>query len=101
MIVYNITIKINETIHEEWLVWQKEQHIREIMTTGLFEDSKIYRLLDQDDTEGPTYIIQFFADTLENYFSYLSHYAAHFVEMAYKKWGNQFIAFRSLLEAVQ
>lgn len=49
MFIYNITFRVNNSIAEDWLKWQKEEHIPEIIATGLFEDSKIYRLLNQDD----------------------------------------------------
>ena len=101
MIIYNITTKINRDIEEDWLRWQKEDHIKEIMDTNLFQEYSIFRLLEQDDSEGPTYVIQFLTDTVEKYHLYISGHALLLREKAFNKWGNQFIAFRSLLKAVQ
>ncbi len=42
----------------------KQEHIPEIMATGLFHDYRFCRLLEQDDSDGPTYTIQYFTDTL-------------------------------------
>ena len=101
MIVYNLTIKINNDIHHPWVQWQREDHIPEIMATGLFKKYEFYRLLEQDDSDGPTYIVQYFTDSKEKYDQYISKHASHFNEKAIKKWANGFIAFRTLFVTVQ
>jgi hypothetical protein len=52
MIVYNITIKITPEIETDWLHWQKQEHIPEVMATGNFTHFHFYRLLQQEDDEG-------------------------------------------------
>ena len=101
MIIYNITTSINRNIEEEWLQWQKEEHIPEIMATNLFQKYTIYKLLHQDEDEEPTYIVQYFLDNIKDYNLYLAQHATIMREKAFNKWGNQFFAFRTLLEAVQ
>lgn len=101
MIVYNITIKVDREITEEWVEWQIKEHIPEIMSTQLFYDFKVFQLLDQDEEDGPTFVIQYFADSKINYDQYIYSYAPHFIEKALKKWGNKFIAFKTLLQSVQ
>ena len=66
MIVYNITIKIEPAIEAEWINWQKLEHIPEVMATGFFTNYKFYRLLDQDEEDGITYIVQYFTPSIEN-----------------------------------
>ena len=41
----------------------KEEHIPEVMSSGQFSDYKFFRLLEQDETDGVTYIIQYFSST--------------------------------------
>ena len=36
MIIYNITIKVDWSIAEEWLKWMQEKHLPEILATGCF-----------------------------------------------------------------
>jgi hypothetical protein len=74
MIIYNVTTKVTHTIHQSWLAWIKQEHIPEVMNTGLFHDYRICRLLEQDDSEGPTYTIQYATDTLENYYTYIQEH---------------------------
>lgn len=100
MIVYNITIKINPDIEKEWLLWQREEHIPDIMTTGLFTGWKMFRLLDQDENDGITYVVQYFAATVTEYERYIQQHAPLLREKALKRWGDGFIAFRSVMQLV-
>jgi Domain of unknown function (DUF4286) len=100
MILYNITTKVSHHIKEAWLQWQKEEHIHEIMRTGMFTQYKLYRLLEQDDAEGNTYIIQYTAIAMKDYEHYITAFAAPLRKKAIEKWGDQFISFRSLLEVI-
>ncbi len=101
MYIYNITIKVDDDILHEWMQWQREEHIPEIMATNFFYEYKFFRLLDQDETEGSTFVIQYYASTKNNYNRYIQQHALALREKALKKWGDGFIAFWSLLEPVQ
>ncbi len=101
MYVYNITIKVEKEILADWLLWQKDEHIPEIMSTQLFADFKFYKLLEQEEGDGFTYVVQYFTNSINNYEEYLRDYAPALREKANKRWGNKFIGFRSLMQAVQ
>jgi hypothetical protein len=98
--IYNITIKITNAIHADWLQWLKEVHVPEVIQTGCFTYASILRLLEVDDTEGPTYAIQYFAESKSLYNNYIETYAAIMRQKSFDKWGNQFIAFRSVMQVV-
>jgi hypothetical protein len=94
-------MKVEPAAVEEWVRWQKEEHIPEIMATGLFDSYKFFRLLEQDETEGPTYIVQYFISSREKYNRYINEYAPALRDKANSKWGQRFIGFRTLMELVQ
>lgn len=98
MILYNITLKVNPSIEEEWIRWLKEEHIPEIMATGLFTEYRFFRLLEQDDTEGKTFAVQYFAKNINDYREYIDKHAPLQREKSLKKWGNGFIAFRTVMQ---
>jgi len=100
MIVYNITVKIDPSIEEGWLHWQRTEHIPDIMNTQLFTEYKFYKLLEQEEEEGITYIVQYFSATAAHLEEYLQKYAPALREKALAKWGNKFIAFRTTMELV-
>src|SRR5204862_5581248 len=89
-ICYNITIKIGREIEEEWMKWQTQEHIPDIMLTGLFDDYKFFKLLEQDDREGITYVLQYFSSSIENYRKYIRLFAPALREKALAKWGDRF-----------
>ena len=98
MYIYNVTIKVSDSIKSDWLIWLKEEHIPDVMRTSCFESSNVLRLREVDDTEGPTYIVQYTCKNKENYDRYINHFATDMRNRSYEKWGNGFIAFRTLLE---
>src|SRR5206468_10552492 len=100
MFIYNITIKVDSAIEEAWLRWQERESIPEIMSTGLFNDYKTFQLLEQDDSEGATYVIQYITNNKENYDRYINEFAASHADTALKKWGDRFIAFKTLLKVM-
>lgn len=100
MIVYNITIKVEWSIAEEWLTWMQDEHIPEIIKTGCFDRHQLVRLLEIDETEGPTYAIQYYAPTLTKYDYYLQHHAALMRKKVTDKWGQKYVDFRTLMQLV-
>lgn len=100
MIIYNVTTKVATAIAADWLEWMKTEHIPAIMATGLFSAYRIVRLLEVDDSEGPTYAVQYDATDKTAYDVYISRHADCLRAAAYEKWGNAFIAFRSVMEVV-
>lgn len=101
MIVYNVTIKVDKSISEEWLQWMKKEHIPEVCATNCFTHATIFQLLEIDDSEGPTYAIQYHAESKGNYNFYIEKFAPLMKQKGYEKWGNKFIAFRSVMHIIQ
>jgi hypothetical protein len=98
MIVYNLTVKVHVSILEGWLAWQQQEHIPAILATGLFEDYKFYRLLEQDESEGPTFVLQFYTQSPELYQRYILEFDPKLQREAQAKWGETFIAFPTIME---
>jgi Domain of unknown function (DUF4286) len=100
MIVYNITCKVRWEIMEGWLNWQLGEQVPATLATGLFDDYRLYRLLEQDEEEGPTFVIQFLTSSRERYLRFSSEFEPRLKQAGWDKWGNGFIAFRTLMESV-
>ena len=100
MIVYNITCKVRWNILEAWLAWQIEEQIPAMMATGLFDDHRIYRLLEQEEDEGPTFVMQYHTSSPERYRQFVIEYHPALQEAGWDKWGDGFIAFRTLMESL-
>ena len=100
MFVYNVTIKVANKISADWLDWLKEEHIPEVMATGCFQKYTLLRLLEVDDSEGPTYAIQYKAESKSAYNNYIEKHAQLLRQKSFDKWGDNFIAFRSVMQIV-
>jgi hypothetical protein len=100
MIVYNVTTKVTPAIHNNWLQWIKEEHIPDIISTGCFTHATVLQLLDVDDSEGPTFTVQYFTASKSLYNNYIAAHAEKMRQKAFDKWGDQFIAFRSLMQVI-
>jgi Domain of unknown function (DUF4286) len=100
MIIYNVTIKVVHTVADQWLGWLKKEHIPDIIATGCFTHATILHLLEADDAEGITYAVQYHATSRVLYDRYMELFAGDMRKKAIDKWGDQFIAFRSVMEVV-
>lgn len=98
MILYNITLKVDKSCADAWLRWMKTEHIPEMMQTGLFSDYRICRLLEQDEREGRTFVVQYHCDSMEHYQTYLSEHADDLRRKGIQKFGDRVAAFRTLME---
>lgn len=100
MFIYNVTNKVNHSIAMLWLHWLKEEHIPDIINTGCFTQAVILHLLEADDEEGITYAVQYHCENKSMYNRYIENYADDMRKKAIDKWGNKFIAFRSVMQVV-
>lgn len=100
MIVYNVTVKTESAIAADWLNWLQEEHIPDIINTGCFTHATILRLLEVDETDGPTFAVQYHAESKALYNRYIQKFADEMRKKAAEKWGQKIIAFRSVMEVV-
>jgi len=100
MIVYNISLQVNRRINDEWLLWQKMEHIPEVMASGYFIDYKFFHLLEQNEDDAITYIVQYSASSIDHYYQYMDKAAAAFRKKINEKWDDELIAFRTIMEIV-
>jgi hypothetical protein len=101
LILYNVTVNINEEVNNEWFEWMKEDHIPEVMATGLFTDCRMFRLLGSEADGGITYSIQYFCESMEEYDEYQKKFAAEIQKKHNEKYKDKFAAFRTIMESVK
>lgn len=100
MTVYNVTVKVDAAIADAWLDWTLTEHIPDVMKTGCFSGYKVVRLLEVDETDGPTYAVQYNAESKADYNRYIANHAPRLRQASNNKWGNGFVAFRSVMQVV-
>ncbi len=101
MIIYNVTTQADKAIAEEWLHWLKDEHIPEVLATKCFTDATILQLMEVDETDGPTYAVQYKAESKSDYNRYINLHAEKLRDKSFGKWGDNFISVRTLMKIVQ
>ncbi|MCB0771049.1 MAG: DUF4286 family protein [Flavobacteriales bacterium] len=99
MIIYNVTINVDTDVHERWLLWMKATHIPDVMSTGLFLDHRLCRVL-ADDEGGITYAVQYTCADMATLQRYHAEHAPRLQAETQKNFGGKFAAFRTLLEVL-
>lgn len=99
MIIYNVTVNIENDVHDEWLQWMKEKHIPDVMATGFFIENKICKVLVKEE-QGTTYSIQYTCENLNSLQEYQRLHAPQLQKEHADKFANKFVAFRTLLEII-
>jgi hypothetical protein len=100
MIVYNVTINIDADVHNEWLKWMLEKHIPDVLATGLFLESRMSKMLIEEEGDGITYSIQYTLDSMEKMKEYEANHATRLRDEVTRKYEGKFGAFRTMMEVV-
>lgn len=100
MLLYNVTFGIDKEIETEWISWMKSNYLPSMMSTGLFVEYKIYKVLSHDDETSISYSVQCFAKTIEDVLKYLNDYAPPLTELHREKFKDKHVAFNTLLDEI-
>lgn len=99
MYIYNVTINIEESVHDAWLRWMKEEHIPAMLATGKFYKALMTRVQVEEEMGGITYSIQYRTDSKETLQKYYAEDAPTLRAQS-KPFEGKFIAFRTELEII-
>ncbi len=99
MYIYNVTINIEETIHDKWLQWMKTEHVPAMLATGKFSKALMTRVIVEEEMGGITYSIQYTTDSKQTLQKYYTENAAELRAQS-KPFEGKFVAFRTELEII-
>jgi hypothetical protein len=99
MIIYNVTVNVENDIHEDWLKWMKEIHIPDVMKTGYFLENRFCKVLVEEES-GFTYSIQYTCANMADLEEYYNTHAPRLQKEHKDRYEGKFVAFRTLLEMV-
>lgn len=98
MIIYNVTVSIDADVHDEWLAWMKNTHIPEVLATGLFIESRMSRMLVEEEGGGITYSIQYTLESMDKMKEYEEKHAPRLRDDHTRRYNGKFGAFRTMME---
>ena len=97
MIIYNVTVNIDDSVQDEWLQWMKETHIPDVINTGMFSEAKLSRILAESEG-GTSFSIQYLCESMDVLEQYQRTFAPALQAEHNERYGGKFAAFRTLLE---
>ncbi|WP_369413826.1 DUF4286 family protein [Lentiprolixibacter aurantiacus] len=100
MIIYNVTINIDEKVQQSWLEWMREEHIPDMLATGKFTEAKMSKVLVEEEMGGVTYSVQYTALNRESLERYYNEDAPRLRRDTQQRFGEHFVAFRTELEVL-
>lgn len=101
MIIYNVTVNVDDSIHEQWLSWMTEKHIPKVLATGKFIKANLVKVLIVEEMGGTTYSVQYYAENKEMLEKYYNEDASRLREEGAKLFGDKMLAFRTELEIIK
>ncbi len=99
MIIYNVTVNIDDSITKEWLEWIKE-HIPQVLATGKFNEARLTKVLVEEQMGGQTYSIQYKALSRDALQAYYKNDADQLRKDGVARFGDKMLAFRTELEII-
>ncbi len=98
MFIYNVTVTLEDSIHQDWLKWMKEVHIPDVMRTGYFVENKLCKLVTEELET--TYAVQYTFRTMDDLQKYQKEHAPRLQQEHKEKFKDKFAAFRTILEII-
>jgi len=98
-VLYNVTVSVDQSVHEEWLVWMREVHIPDVMRSGFFLENRICRVLAFEEG-GVTYAVQYLCHNMNDYEDYQRLAAPNLQADHNARFGSRVAAFRTVLEII-
>jgi len=99
MIVFNDTIIIEESVHQDWLEWLKAIYIPAMMDTGYFKSYQVLTVIDSPN-EGVTYCVQYHAESMADFNKFYNQHFHKLKALHSQQFENQFVIFNTLMQTV-
>ncbi|HUR12662.1 MAG TPA: DUF4286 family protein [Flavitalea sp.] len=100
MTICNITMKVSWHIHNEWIHWMRSEYIPYVMKSGSYEKYQWCRLTEVDETDGPTYCVQYFLPEKIPSDQLPAEDVAIQLGKVVARWGSDCLAFRTIMNVV-
>lgn len=96
MILYNVTINIDQSVHDKWMRWMQTKHINDVLATGKFISARMIKVLVEEEGS-MTYSIQYTAENKEMLDRYYNEDAPRLRQEGLSLFGDKMLAFRTEL----
>nr|WP_317630991.1 DUF4286 family protein [uncultured Flavobacterium sp.] len=101
MIIYNVTMNIDETVHEQWMNWMKNSFIKQMMQTPYFKSARMVKVLVNEEMGGLTYSTQFETDSTDTLAKFYANEHDILLGEGYKLFADKMLIFATELAVLE
>lgn len=98
MILYNTTFVVEDSVHEEWLPWFKEEHLKDYLNTNCFLGARLGKITSHEEPGFKSYSLQLFVNddlTLEQF---RNNFLDGIQQKSLQKFATKVLTFASQME---
>jgi hypothetical protein len=81
--------------------WIKEVQVPAVLATGCFYEHRFYELMEIEESDGRTFVIQFLAHSKSDYNRYMELHHIALRRRSLEKWRDHVVSFRTLLKNME
>ena len=100
MIIYNVTVSVEEESTSDWLDWMKTDHIPEVMNCGVFTKAQINRVIVQGDSHN-TFAVAYTCFSMKDLHLYQTKFSPYLQEKHIARYGDKVVAFRTIMDVIE
>ena len=100
MIIYNVTVSVEESVTSDWLEWMETEHIPAVMDCGVFIKAQINRVLTDADSHN-TSAVAYTCLTMKHLHQYKIEFSTQLQKKHIERFGEKVVAFRTILEVIK
>ena len=99
MYIYNVTINIEESVHDRWLEWMVNEHIPAMLATGKFLKALMSKIIIEEEMGGNSYSIQYTTDSKDTLQKYYDENASE-LRIQGKQFEGKYVSFRTEVQGI-
>lgn len=100
MYILNITMNMENDVHEKCLEWLKPNIQKLLIDNGLISNFKVLKIMDEELHGGSTFTMQFQLPDMESISPFEEKYDLNIANYLYQNYKGQFVEFRTILKQV-
>lgn len=100
MLIYNVTSKVDHSVHSAWLNWMERAYLPALMESETVHAYHLTRLLNTDESQGPTYALLLSFANRPAYKVYQEKFLKVHEQVVKDKWKDGVLSFASSLDVV-
>jgi hypothetical protein len=99
MLVYTITVNVEQSVTDQWLLWMKENFLGAMLATGFFQRYNAFKVLH--DSDGDTYTFQFFCSDILQFEQFSEPHKGIILQSLMNSYPGKVVYFNTMLEELK